>query len=110
MEIKESKYNEKCTIVSLTGSLDLNGVQEIEMDFARITSANNNIIVDLSGLEFIASLGMRMLLSSAKKLNAGGLKMVVINPEPVVKEALDTVGLFSVIPLAESETEAADMF
>ena len=57
------------------------------------------VAVDLSGVTFLASIGMRTLVSSARaQMNRGGA-MALINPAPMVNQALIAAGLDSLIPI-----------
>jgi anti-anti-sigma factor len=50
------------------------------------------VIVDLSGVDFLASMGVRLLLSNAKALGSRGGKMVIErNPPKRVNLSLDPV-------------------
>jgi len=100
MEMKTIKSDGDYTHVALSGRLDVDGVQEIELKFAGMVAARGKpSIVDLTECSFLASMGMRMLLSSAKALRAKGAKLVLYNPQPVVLEALQTAGFGLIMPI-----------
>ena len=54
------------TKVNLRGRLDANGVQTISTTFDRVARTQANLIVDLSRVTFIASTGLRTLISAAR--------------------------------------------
>ena len=67
MELKVIKADGDYTHVALCGRLDIDGVTSVEMNFTNVVSAKGKpAIVDMTEVSFIASLGMRMLLSAAK--------------------------------------------
>lgn len=71
MELKVIKADGDYTHVALCGRLDIDGVTSVEMNFTNVVSAKGKpAIVDMTEVSFIASLGMRMLLSAAKALRA----------------------------------------
>jgi anti-sigma B factor antagonist len=95
------------TRVALAGRLDLPGVQALELQFtANTAAAKKPAVVDMSGVVFIASLGLRMLLSSAKALRAAGARMVILNPPEPVAEVLRTAGIDQVITVTNDEQMA----
>jgi anti-anti-sigma regulatory factor len=47
-----------------------------------------------------------MFLSSARNLDKAGAKMVIMNPQPLVKQSLTTAGIDKVIAIVTSEQEA----
>lgn len=96
--------------VALVGRLDIQGVNAIQMEFLhQTTSLPRNAMVDLSELTYIASLGISMLVSAAKKLERNGAKMVLLHPSPLVRKALETSSLQEVIPIATAEAAALAM-
>jgi anti-anti-sigma factor len=101
MEIKDLNPNQEYTHIAMSGSLDIAGVQGIELEFSKLSASGKSVVIDMSDVSFVASLGMRMLLSAAKKLNAEGLKVVLLSPQPLVKAALETAGLETVLPIVE---------
>ena len=86
--------------LTLTGRLDVEGAMQIDNPFAfAVTTEKAPILVDLSSVEFIASIGMRLLLMNAKALNSRGGKLVLYRPQPMVYEALATAGIDLLIPV-----------
>lgn len=93
--------------VVLNGRLDLKGVLEIEEEFTTFTAADNDgVIVDLGGVDFIASVAIRLLISSAKRKVALGGKMVLFGAQSAIQEMLDVSGIVKLIPLVKDEASA----
>ena len=64
--------------IGLRGRLDLKGTGEIELRFTSLTATDaNDVVIDMSGVDFIASLGMRLLLTCAKAKSARGGRMIM---------------------------------
>lgn len=106
-EVKEIKKDDNFTHIAISGRLDISGVEDVEIKFTSLTASHmQSAIVDLSELSFIASLGMRMLLSSAKALKSKGGKLVLLNPQELVEEALATAGFTEILPVFKDEDEA----
>ena len=64
-------------------------------------------MVDLSEVDFISSMGMRLLVANAKTLHATGAKMVLVKPQQVVLDVLCTAGIDQLIPITGSTSDAA---
>jgi anti-anti-sigma factor len=110
MRLKILREDDSFVHVGLVGRLDIQGVNEIQMEFLhQTTSLPRNAMVDLSELTYIASLGISMLVSAAKKLERNGAKMVLLHPTPLVRKALETSSLQEVIPIATAEAAAIAM-
>ncbi len=71
--------------VSLRGELDLSCARQMEEYFAAIDEqAPARVVVDLSGLAFIDSSGLRMLLLADARAREHGYELVLLaGPEPV---------------------------
>lgn len=98
------------TEVRLKGRLDIEGVQQVENRFAlHVGSRRRPTLVDLSELEFIASLGLGMLLRAARGLSAHQARMVLVGPRDLVARALTAAGFEHLIPIAADREEAVKL-
>src|SRR5262245_26351735 len=85
MEISE--LGDKKVKIILKGRLDTPGVGRIETGFvAALVPKGRSAIVDLSQVDFVASLGLRMFLSTARGLGMRQAKIVLFAPQEPVKE------------------------
>jgi anti-sigma B factor antagonist len=106
MEIRHDNVGEVRRIV-LTGRLDTAGVDVVETRFgAAIVPNGKNTIVDLSEVTFLASMGIRMLISTTRALSRKGGKLVMYGAGPGVRDVIETTALTEIIPLAGNESEA----
>jgi anti-anti-sigma factor len=100
MKLTFEQLDDQLLIIFLDGRLDIEGTQAIDMKFTALTATRKmGVIVDLSRVSFLASIGIRTLLSNAKALTHRGGRMVLCNPQPLVREVLDTSGVASLIPV-----------
>ena len=107
MELKIMRTDPTLTRIALVGKLDVEGEGKIGDEFRRIVDGSSaNVLVDLAQVSYLASLGIRLLFAGAKSLGAAAKKMVVINPQPMVKETLLNSGTVKLIPIAEDEEDA----
>jgi anti-anti-sigma factor len=107
MEIKAITLDDAYTHVALSGKLDIAGVGEIENKFIGYTSARKqNTVVDISGLTFVGSMGLRIFLSAAKTLARDNKKLILLNPQPLVKDVLDASGIADIVSIEQDEAAA----
>lgn len=93
--------------IALTGRLDTPGVDHIETRFtASVVPPARNTIVDLSGVSFMSSMGIRMLIAAARALAQRKGRMVLFGAQPLVADILTTAGLGKIVPIAADEIEA----
>ena len=77
MEMQHSDIGNVRKVV-LTGRLDTAGVDLIETRFgASIVPAARNTVVDISEVTFLASMGIRMLISTTRSLSRKGGKIAL---------------------------------
>lgn len=95
------------TKAQLAGRLDTVNVNKVENSFnASILPLAQPTVVDLSQVSFIASLGIRMLLSSARTLDRRGAKFAIFGANQAVTEIMETIALSDIIPVFGTEAEA----
>ena len=88
------------TRLTLSGRLDVAGAQAIDQAFtAQAASHKAAVIVDLSQVDFLASIGIRTLLTSAKAQAHRGGRLVLLKPQPMVERVLATAGVDTLIPI-----------
>src|SRR5689334_12580286 len=64
--------------VVFVGRLDTAGVDRVETRFgAAVVAAGKNTVVDLSQVSFLASLGIRMLITTARSLSRKRAKLAM---------------------------------
>lgn len=108
MELKTQETPEGVKVISLAGRMDIAGTQEIDLRFTSIAASNKALIaVDLAEVSFLASIGMRTLVSSARALMNRGGAMALASPQPLVRQALVAAGIDSLIPIYPDVGEAA---
>jgi anti-sigma B factor antagonist len=109
MNIFSTGLDQNPRLVSLVGKLDILGVGEIETKLAGYCSGDNvHVLVDLSQVEYIASIGIRLLLISAKSIAIRGGKIGLLNPGTEVKYVLELSGLQTIMPIFSDLQTAQD--
>jgi anti-anti-sigma factor len=111
MELTTEQLPEGIEKIVLAGRMDSVGAQEIDLRFTSLTATRAaRIVVDLSQVSFLASIGIRTLVTSAKALARRGGRMALANPQPLVEEVLKLAGIDSLIPVyADVESAFAEL-
>lgn len=108
MEMQYSEDNNGIGLITLIGKLDIVGTGEIEPRFSGYCAGDKaRVVVDLSQVDFLASIGIRLLVLTAKSVASRGGKMVLINPKPEVQGVLEITGIPAIIPIY-SHLESAE--
>jgi anti-anti-sigma factor len=94
--------------VSLAGRLDTHTYGELDQQLSPVLGSKiQSLILDLAGLDYISSAGVRSIFKARKALAARGGKVVVVNPKPQIQKVFDVV---KAVPLDEifSSVQEAD--
>lgn len=108
MTIEFEDLEEKLRSISLTGRLDIQGTEEISTEFTKLNSeAKKNVIVDLSAVTFLASMGIRQLISNAKALQQrGGRMLLYVGDNALIAKILETTNIGELLPLFRDKDDA----
>lgn len=106
MEITVSDFDDVGKRVTLVGRLDIFGAEKIGVPLTELAGSGTNIVIDLSGVDFIASNCMRHLVIAAKTAARNSRTLVLLYPRPLVAVALIHAGLHHMLPIVHSEGEA----
>jgi anti-anti-sigma factor len=87
------------TKIILDGQLDIQGALAIDLRFNVLTGSHKAVVVDLSAVGFIASIGIRTLLTGAKTVQSKGGKLVLFNPTAAVEKVLKVTGVDTLMPI-----------
>jgi len=98
-------------IVFLNGRLDAYNSNLVEDKFNELVDAGKlKIVADLAGVEYISSSGLRVMLSSLKKLNKLGGNLKLSSLQPYVLEVFEIAGFTQLFQIYDSEEEAVVSF
>lgn len=94
--------------ISLAGRLDITGSEAIATKFAALAAAaKRRVVVDLTAVTFLASIGIRALVTNAKaQQQRGGRLVLFVGANEAVAKTLKTTGIDAVIPMFTDAAEA----
>jgi anti-anti-sigma factor len=94
--------------VALKGRLDTQTYSQCEERLRPLLATAHDLILDLSQLEYLSSMGLRVLLITSKTMHSRGGKCVLSNPQPPIRavieiaKALPTETIFASVAEADS--------
>jgi len=80
-------------------NLDVVGAQELDKMLDEVNPADGECVVDLTGVAFVASSGLRVLLKQAQRLDVGGGKLVVTHASEVITDVFQMSGFDQIITI-----------
>lgn len=100
MKLDYSELDNGIRLIKLNGSLDMNGTFSIEVQFVRHCAGENvRVLVDLAKVNYMSSIGIPLLVNTAKSIVERGGKVAFLNPQDNVLKVLDLVGVPQMIPI-----------
>lgn len=106
MEWTVTDIGNDIVLVEVSGRLDVPGALKADPAFAAIADDKMYVIVDLSQLSFLASLGIRTLVSTSKALRAKNGNLVLMAPQASIEQVLSSSGIDTVIPVVKDRSAA----
>ena len=107
MELTTRRYK-SCDVVAATGRVDAYTSPQLEGALAAITNAGRfRIVFDMSGVEYISSVGLRTLTDAhktCKRYNRG--RVVLASPNSFIQRTLDLAGFYTLFDVYDTVVEA----
>ncbi len=94
------------TKVTLAGRLDVVGTDKVDLPFSAIAGSSKGLIADMTGVTFLSSIGIRMLISSAMVMQRRGGALVLLAPQPQVYQVLEVTGVLDLLPVVHDHAAA----
>lgn len=110
MKFKEKSVND-AYIISIIGKMDTVDSKEVEAKLeAAIGEKKDKIIINLEGVQYISSVGLRVLLTALRKQenSRGKGSFHLTSMQPFVKNVFKITGLEKVFSTFATEKEAAE--
>lgn len=96
-------------VVSLQGSLDHNGAAIVERACLQLIAAGDSrLLLDLAGVDYISSSGLRSLLVVAKAIKAAQGRIALCRLSPAGREVMALSGFQSIIRCWEDPAAARE--
>ena len=88
------KNEEGCLTLKVIGRLDTNTSPDLEAEMK--LDGVTEVVFDFSGLEYISSAGLRVLMAAQKAMIPVGGSMKILHPNAMVRGVFEITGLDSV--------------
>ena len=92
----EIKRNTEETRIELVGRLDTTTAPALDKTINEDVGDEKNLVLDMEGLEYISSAGLRVLLRAQKRLQKIG-SMKVVNVRETVMEVFEMTGFADIL-------------
>jgi anti-sigma B factor antagonist len=101
-----TKQAGRWTVVSVAGEIDIATVPQLRPALEAAVSSGGPVTVDLSGVTFMDSTGLGVLIQALKHSQVAGGAFHLVVTQPNVKKVLEITGLTELFSIFESQAEA----
>jgi anti-sigma B factor antagonist len=92
LELTTKEPRDGVVVIAVTGELDLAVTDDLEAVLEGVDE-NTDILVDMSGCEFLDSTGLAVLINARRVAKEAGRRFVLCAPGPQVARLLEVTGL-----------------
>jgi anti-anti-sigma factor len=90
--------------IALTGEMDLSNAAEVERELLRAEETDAiTILLDLAGLRFMDSTGIRLLIAADARSRANSCRLSLTRPPAAVARVLCIAGVDELLPFRDSD-------
>lgn len=97
-------------VVAVTGRIDYMNAEEfksaLQPHLANCVAGGDNVVLDLSRLEYVSSAGLRVLMIAAKDVRPRKGRLVAVALQPVVREIFEISRFTLVFDIFDSVQDA----
>ena len=94
----EKKIENGNVTLTITGRLDTTTAPELEKTIDNVLDGTKELVFDMTGLEYISSAGLRVILKAQKAMNAqGSMKLIGVNDS--IMEVFDITGFLDILTI-----------
>ena len=90
-----TKTVKEVAVVELTGEIDASTAPKIQAQVLPLTQSNNKIILDLSGVSYMSSAGLRVLLSLYRQTTAKNGNLVLVGLSEDIEDTMSVTGFLN---------------
>jgi anti-anti-sigma factor len=90
--------------VKMVGRLDIPGAEIVALPLATLAGSKNGLLIDMAGVTFIASIGLRHLVSAARAVGRRGGRVVLLNPNAAIADVITMAGFTDLLPIERGNT------
>ena len=110
MEIRTRRVGD-VTVADMTGRLDSRSSGPASTELNQLAQgANAKLVLNVSGLDYVSSAGLRAILVAAKLADVNGGALKVCDANPAVTHVMEVSGMHSLLHLHATEAEALASF
>jgi anti-anti-sigma factor len=105
IEIRTTRKFKEYRVVELSGRIDSSAAGGLEDVLEELIQSEKNLIVDLEGVQFISSQGMRVLLNTKKEIAGRDGQMILAGLTGNIREVLSMLGFLHYFTILDADSD-----
>jgi anti-sigma B factor antagonist len=97
---------ETADVVRITGSIDAKTAPEIGLALQPALGGTRDVVVDFTGVGYVSSAGLRLLLVMYRKMQAESRRLVLAAVKDDITQVMSHTGFLPFFTIAASESDA----
>jgi anti-anti-sigma factor len=100
MQLQHEDLEDGVRMIRLDGRLDLEGSEAVDLRLTSLCGTRKGfVIVDMSGVEFMSSIGVSVIVRVARACMARQGRLVLLSPRPNVHDVFVRTSIDQIIPI-----------
>jgi anti-sigma B factor antagonist len=110
VEISTESFK-RADLITVSGRIDSSNASELDSALSDVTdNGRHNIVLDLSGIDYMSSAGLRAIVGSYRECRSHGGDVRIANPSERMAEVFDLAGLTAIFTIYDDSTAAVGSF
>jgi anti-sigma B factor antagonist len=110
MEIKQEKKGD-VIVLNVSGRLDATTAPDLESELVPLIEKNGKkIVINVDGLEYISSAGLRIMLLGMKMIKKVEGQMMLCEMKDHIREIFEIAGFLPIFTIVDTEEDALAAF
>ncbi len=106
----EFKTQNEILIIEVNGSIDSNTAPEVQQKVLEASTDSNNVIIDLSEVDFVSSAGLRVILMIYRQIKAKNGKVVLVGVSEEIQDVMTVTGFANFFEMVDTVENALKLY
>ena len=102
--------SENIVIITVEGSIDSKTAGDLQSQILGKVSETNNVLLDLSKVDFVSSAGLRMLLMIYRQIKSKNGKVILVGVSDEIRDVMSMTGFINFFSITDTIDSALNSF
>jgi len=102
--------NENIVIITIEGSIDSKTAGDLQSQIMGTVAETNNVLLDLSGVSYVSSAGLRVLLMIYRQIKSKNGKVILVGVSEEIRDVMSMTGFINFFEITDTIENALNSF